>query len=109
MPSFTADELKKTAKIYKIYCSKCHGKQGKGDGRMNKLYIKLRINAPSNFTVGYFEHRSSAYLKRIIREGGEANHRSKHMPPFKDELTDKQINSLVKLIRLAGKSRSLPK
>ena len=104
----TADELKVATKIYKRYCAKCHGKQGKGDGRMNKLYLKLRINAPSNFTIGYFEDRPVDYLKRIISEGGETNDRSKYMPPFVNELSEDKIDLLVKLIKVTGEMRKMP-
>ncbi|MDH5257924.1 MAG: cytochrome c [Gammaproteobacteria bacterium] len=107
--NITADELKVATKIYKTYCSKCHGKTGKGDGRMNRLYIKLQINAPSNFTIGYFEDRPAEYLKRLIRDGGEKNSRGKHMPPFAEELSDEKIDLLVKLIQETGKLRSMPK
>ena len=104
----TADELKTATKIYKRYCSKCHGKKGKGDGRMNRLYVKLQVNRPSNFTIGYFEGRSSEYLRRIIVEGGEKNSISKYMPPFADELSEKEIDALVKLIKVTGKMRDMP-
>ena len=104
----TADELKVATKTYKRYCSKCHGKTGKGDGRMNKLYLKLRIHMPSDFTIGYFKDRPASYLKLIIREGGENHDRSKYMPPFRDELSEEKIDLLVKLIQITGRMQKMP-
>jgi len=106
--SLTADEWKQGKKIFKRYCSKCHGKTAKGDGRMNKLYLKLRTNTPSNFTIGYYEKRPTKYLRKIITEGGEKHNRSKYMPPFKDELTSEQIDIMVKLIQFTGQEGMFP-
>lgn len=104
-----ADELKMAAKAFKGYCSKCHGKEGKGDGRMNRLYLKLKVHTPTSFEIGFFETRPMDYLVKMIRDGGEKQGRSKYMPPFKGELTDEQIKSLAKLINVTGKMRKMPK
>ena len=105
----TASELKETTKVFKRYCSKCHGKTGKGDGRMNRLYIKLGVVTPTDFTIGFFKDRPSIYLRQIITDGGEKEGRSKYMPPFRDELSASQIGSLVKLIKATGSMRKMPK
>ena len=106
---FSVDELKLVAKTYKRYCSKCHGKKGEGDGRMNKLYIKKRIHMPSDFTIGYFKDRPASYLKKIITEGGEKHDRSEYMPPFGEELSEDKIDLLVRLIQVTGNMQSMPK
>jgi len=107
--SINAEELKLATKTFKRYCAKCHGKEGKGDGRMNRIYLKLQVVTPTDFTIGFFEIRPAAYLRQIITEGGEKEGRSKYMPPFKDEISSAQIESLVKLIKVTGKMRKMPK
>jgi len=107
--SINAEELKLATKTFKRYCAKCHGKEGKGDGRMNRLYLKLQVVTPTDFTIGFFKIRPDAYLRQIISEGGEKEGRSKYMPPFKDEIDSAQIESLIKLIKVTSKMRKMPK
>ncbi len=96
----SADELAEARKTYKHYCSKCHGENADGRGRMARMYLRLQVVGPTNFRIGYFNDRPDAYLRKMITEGGEVNERSRYMPPFKDELTPQQIEHLIKLIKL---------
>ncbi len=74
---------------YDTRCVLCHGKYGEGDGRMAKI---LKDPPPFDLTASRVPEM---YLREIIRLGGEAMGRSKHMPPWGDQLSDKEINALV--------------
>ncbi len=101
-------DLQKSLEVFQYHCARCHGKTAEGNGRFAVIYRRLHSSLPSNFTMGYFATRPSSYLKAIISNGGEDNLRSKYMPPFKDALSDKEINMLVKLIQKKGADRRFP-
>ena len=87
-------------KLFSTYCTRCHGKDADGEGRMVKrLYRKLKTQLPSNFTLGIYSDRPVEYLRKIITSGGENNSMSKHMPPFGEELSAENIDDLVYFIR----------
>ena len=75
--------------IYSTRCVLCHGQYGEGDGRMAKL---LKTPPPADLTASRLP---DPYLKEIIVKGGEAVGRSKHMPPWGDQLSDSEIDSLI--------------
>ena len=75
--------------VYTTRCVLCHGDFGEGDGRMSKL---LKNPPPADLTASRVPEN---YLKDIIVKGGEAMGRSKHMPPWGDQLTAAEIDSLI--------------
>ena len=79
------------AVVYKAYCVLCHGAEGGGSSRMNKLHsdVSLKIS-----------NLSSAEYDEIIREGGAALGRSEFMPGWKSELTQEQIDDVVVYLAL---------
>lgn len=85
------------AEIYATRCVLCHGKYGEGDGRMSKI---LKSPPPANLTRSYLP---DDYLTQIIREGGEAMGRSKHMPPWKDQLNDQEISHVIDYLKTIRK------
>ena len=88
-------------KLYDRYCARCHGKEADGEGRMVKrLYRKKGTQLPSNFTLSVYADRPAAYLRKIIVEGGENNDMSKYMPPFGQELSPRDVDDLIYLIKL---------
>lgn len=70
-------------------CALCHGDYGEGDGRMAKI---LKSPPPSDLTASQMP---DAYLYHIISKGGEAVGRSKHMPPWEQQLSETEIKSVV--------------
>lgn len=76
-------------KIFVTRCAMCHGRHGEGNGRLAKV---IRTPPPFNLTKST---ASSGYLQQIIIKGGAAMKRSKHMPPWGQELTSAEINSVV--------------
>jgi len=66
---------------------------------MAPLYRKMEARQPSNFTARFYQIRPTEYLTKIVREGGESNNLSKYMPPFKEELSKRQIDDVVYFIK----------
>lgn len=79
--------------VYKSRCVLCHGTQGEGDGKMKKI---IKDPPPYNLTLSALPDK---LLKEIILEGGQAVGRSYHMPPWKDELTEIEIDSVIAYIK----------
>ena len=98
----TEVQYERGKKLFTTYCTRCHGKNADGEGRMVKrLYRKLKTQLPSNFTLGIYSDRPAKYLRKIITSGGENNSMSKYMPPFGEELSDENIDDLVHFIKKA--------
>jgi mono/diheme cytochrome c family protein len=73
------------SELFKQYCAKCHGEDGKADTPKGKK-IKAR-----NFTdAEWQENESDADLIHSVTEGKD------DMPPFGKKLTKEQIETLVK-------------
>ena len=78
--------------IYDTRCVLCHGKFGEGDGRMAKI---LKSPPPFDLTAS---RMPEAYLKDIISKGGEGVGRSKHMPPWGDQLNGDELEALIEYL-----------
>lgn len=76
------------AELYRTYCIGCHGAAAAGCGTSARLYRPR----PANLTASA---RDADYKRRIIREGGEALGRSPFMPPWKGQLDDDEVTSLI--------------
>lgn len=86
-------------KTFGKYCSRCHGENADGRGKVAPLFIKLKTPRPSNFRIKFYTIRPAEYLASVIRDGGEMHSLSKSMPPFKQELSDSQIKNVVHFIK----------
>lgn len=77
--------------VFKHYCVLCHGEQGNGQSRANRLYknTNLKIN-PDN----------KSQFEIIIRAGGEAVGKSPFMPPWQKELSNEQIQDVVAYLKV---------
>ena len=75
--------------VYESRCVQCHGMEGKGDGRLSKA---IKNPPPFNLTMSVV---SDDYLKQIILNGGEEMGRSPSMPPWRDKLSELQVNSVI--------------
>lgn len=75
--------------IYITRCTLCHGKFGEGDGRMARI---IKDPPPFNLTLS---GAPDEYLRQIIMKGGEAMGRSPRMPPWGDDLTKIEVDSLL--------------
>jgi len=88
--------IKHGSKVFNQRCTMCHGNVGMGDGllpRMIKSYpnTNLRTN-----TIG----KDPQSIREAIIYGGERGLLNQLMPPFGDELTWLEIESLVLFMRL---------
>lgn len=73
------------SKLYKEYCAKCHGDDGKADNFRGK-HMKARNFTDAEWQAGV----SNTELITAVTEGKD------DMPPFGKKLTAEQIDSLVK-------------
>jgi cytochrome c oxidase cbb3-type subunit 3 len=92
----SAADLAAAKKDFVRFCAKCHGTDGKGDGpQADALTTK-----PRDFTdCARMKAISDDTLFTAIKEGGEAAHLSKDMPPWKDGMDDDEIHGLVAYVR----------
>lgn len=93
-------------KLFKFYCSQCHGPEGKGDGpNVNKDFK----TDPRNFTeTAEMNKLTDADIRNVILDGGLAMSKSELMPPWGKTLTKDEVNSLVKYLRKLCKCKGKP-
>ncbi len=77
--------------IWKAKCKACHGEDGKAQTKVGK---KEKIPDMTN-SKWQGEH-DDAFIKKTIQDGSEDNEK---MKPFKEKLSEAEINSLVKYVR----------
>ena len=83
--------------IYLGRCALCHGKKGKGDGKMARI---IRTPPPYNLTLSRVP---DDYLREIISKGGEAMGRSPKMPPWGKDLNEAEIGSIIMYLKTLRK------
>ena len=84
-------------KVFKFYCSQCHGLEGKGDGPNVTKDFPV---SPRNFTNAEEMNKlTDADLKNVILDGGPSVSKSPMMPPWGKTLTDEQVDELIKHLR----------
>ena len=71
--------------LFKQYCAKCHGEDGKAETPKGKELMARNFTDPE-FQAG----KTDAQLIKTVTKGDE------DMPPFGKKLTKEQIESLVK-------------
>ena len=72
--------------LYKEYCAKCHGEDGRADTPKGRQLMAQDMTDPD-----WQAERTDAELIKVVANGGE------DMPPFGKKLTKEQIESLVKV------------
>lgn len=82
--------------IYKAHCTPCHGTTGEGNG---PRAIELKIKPRNHTQASYMSTRTDKQLKNVIRNGGISISKSPLMPAWKDKLSEKQIEALVRHLR----------
>ena len=84
-------------KIYKFYCSQCHGLTGKGDGPNVTKDFPV---SPRNFTnAAEMNKLSDADIKNVVLDGGPAMSKSPMMPPWGKTLNEDEVDLLVAYLR----------
>jgi mono/diheme cytochrome c family protein len=85
-----------TAHEYSIYCARCHGDDGRGDG----VYAPKLHAHPRDFTnCAVMAPIPDATIVKAIEQGGEALGLSNEMPSWQGALDDDEIAALAKYIR----------
>jgi mono/diheme cytochrome c family protein len=101
-PARAAGDAAAGAKIFAEKCTRCHGKNGEGNGPdLAKLHP---ASSPVNWTRAVvMKQWSDKEIVDIITKGGKAVGSSPIMPPFAGKLTDAQIQDLLAFIRSLAK------
>lgn len=83
--------------IYTTYCTQCHGFDGKGRG-VNAAHMTVlpRVHTDPEEMMA----RQDNDLFKVIKEGGAAINKSVLMPSWKHNLSDEQIEKLVRHLRV---------
>ena len=84
------------ADLYRVYCVQCHGTNGDGRGVNAKSMDVLPRSHTDPAEMGA---RQDSDLTRVIREGGKAINKSVLMPAWGHNLSDEQIEKLVRHLR----------
>ena len=89
-------DFKAAKKDHDKHCARCHGDEGKGDGRASEL-LKVK---PADWTdASRMAALSDEQLFLIIEKGGKGTGKSKLMPSYEAKLDQKQINRLVAFVK----------
>jgi mono/diheme cytochrome c family protein len=80
---------------YAVYCAKCHGADGRGDG----TYASKLHQRPCDFTdCAAMAKIPDATIIKVIEKGGAAVGLSNEMPDWQGALDDDEIEALAKYI-----------
>lgn len=82
------------ATIFKTKCVLCHGPDGSGNTPLGKQLQAANLGSKQ------VQKQSNAELHKIVHDG-RAN-----MPPFGEQLTDEQIDQVIRYVRHFGKTAS---
>ena len=96
LPLAARADLARGQATYKELCAKCHGAQGKGDGREAATLATKPQDLTSCERMKKF---ADGDLFRAIKEGGKAVKLSDDMPAYSDSLEDDEIQDLVEFVR----------
>ena len=84
-------------KLYKIYCTQCHGIEGDGYGiNVEDMEVLPKDHTDTEEMIS----RTDEDLFKAIKFGGKAIDKSILMPNWDTNLSDDQINALVKHLRV---------
>ena len=86
--SATAADLANGKKIYSDRCERCHGKSGKGDGRVAKSIAKM-----PDFTDSKMSDVSDDELKKITLAGKPP------MPAYEGKIAGKDLDDVIAYLR----------
>ncbi len=95
-----AGDLAKGKASFEQICASCHGTSGKGDGpAAAALSPKPRDLTDKSYVSGLKDD----YIKKLIKEGGQAVGKSPLMPPMGSALKDTDIENVIAYVRSLGK------
>ena len=83
--------------LYATYCTQCHGTSGDGRG-VNAAVMDVLPR--SHIDPEEMGARQDKDLHKVIREGGKSINKSVLMPAWGHNLTDEQIDKIVRHLRV---------
>lgn len=86
--SATAKSVEDGKRLFQIYCSVCHGADGKGMGPVASKFVP-----PPDVTQAFFRARTDGFLYETIRRGGPL------MPGGGESLSSKERWNIVNYLR----------
>ena len=78
--------------IFKTKCVLCHGADGMGNTPLGKQLQAANLHSKD------VQKKTNAELHKVIHDG------QTNMPAFADQLTDQQIDQVIKYVRSFGKA-----
>jgi mono/diheme cytochrome c family protein len=90
---FTGGDAAHGAKLYKRYCSGCHGEDGRGGAQGFMPHV------PNLTAKDYIEFIPDGFLYTVIAEGGVAVGKSGFMPAWRGTLSEQDIKDVITFIR----------
>ena len=85
---------------YDQLCASCHGASGKGDG---PAAAALNPKPKDLVDKGYVKGLKDDYIKKLVKEGGQAVGKSPMMPPMGGALKDDDIENVIAYLRSIAK------
>ena len=79
------------AATFKSKCQLCHGADGAGDSTLGKQLQAANLRSKD------VQKKTDAELHKAVHDGNG------NMPPFADQLSDAQIDQVIKFVRTLGK------
>jgi mono/diheme cytochrome c family protein len=80
------------AATFKAKCVLCHGADGTGNTPLGKQLQAANLRSKD------VQKKTNAELHKVIHDG------QTNMPPFGDQLSDQQINQVIRYVRTLGKT-----
>jgi mono/diheme cytochrome c family protein len=90
---FTDGDPAAGARLYKRYCSGCHGADGRGGAHTFMPHVGTLTRKD------YIELVPDGYLYLVIAEGGEAVGKNSYMPAWEFTLSEQDIKDIIAHIR----------
>ncbi len=75
------------------HCASCHGKDGKGETKAGRM-AGVKDQTDAKYQTGLTDEKMFAAIKDGLKEGDKEK-----MKPFKDKLSDDEIEALVAQVR----------
>lgn len=88
-----SERLARGEQLYRQNCMICHGEKAAGDPNWRKQGADGRFPPPPLDGSAHTWHHPWAQLHHMIKNGGPAG--QSNMPPWKDKLSDQQINDII--------------
>lgn len=95
-PAFADGDARLGERLYRVYCTQCHGVAGDGKG-INAA--EMSIQPRDHTDTAEMSARTDESLFTAIKHGGKAVNKSVLMPAWEANLSDDEVNALVAYLR----------